>query len=168
MRDGKWIPYVVVRGKSAVEHNLNNRRILCFGLLLRRSKNTVPGGIVDHFEHEKLDVYQAGIELVAVADDIINELPRGRSHLADQLHRAGTSIPLNIAEGAGEFAKNEKARFYRIARRSATEAAAILDVLRRLQLSRSERLDQGRALLLRVVAMTTAMILRGGKPDDPE
>ncbi len=88
--------------------------------------------------------------------------------LADQLHRAGTSIPLNIAEGAGEFAKNEKARFYRIARRSATEAAAILDVLRRLQLSRSERLDQGRALLLRIVAMTTAMILRGGKPGDPE
>ncbi len=84
------------------------------------------------FDHEKLDVYQAAIEFVVLADDVVENLPRGRAYLADQLQRASTSIPLNVAEGAGEFSINEKARFYRIAKRSATESAAILDVCRRL------------------------------------
>jgi four helix bundle protein len=55
------------------------------------------------FDHEKLDVYVAAIDFVALADEIVEHLPRGRAHLADQLQRAATSIPLNIAEGAGEF-----------------------------------------------------------------
>ena len=66
------------------------------------------------FDHEKLDVYQAAIEFVALADDVVENLPRGRAYLADQLQRSSTSIPFNIAEGAGEFSRNEKARFYRI------------------------------------------------------
>ncbi len=48
-----------------------------------------------HFDHEKLDEYQAGIEFVAKADDIVEQLPRGRAYLADQLQRAATSVPLN-------------------------------------------------------------------------
>ena len=75
---------------------------------------------VDHFEHERLDVYKAIIDFLAVADEVIEHLPRGRGHLSDQLQRASTSILLNLAEGAGEFAALEKARLYRISRRSAT------------------------------------------------
>jgi len=45
---------------------------------------------------------------------------------------------LNIAEGAGEFAPKEKVRFYRMARRSATESAAVLDVCRNLKLLADE------------------------------
>src|SRR5262245_18189698 len=82
-------------------------------------------GMKDQFEHERLDVYRAGVEFVALADDVAEALPRGRSYLADQLRRAATSIPLNTAESAGEFASADQARFYRIARRSATESAAI-------------------------------------------
>ena len=63
-----------------------------------------------HFDHERLDVYQAGIEFVAKADEIVEQLPRGRGYLADQLQRAATSVPLNVAEGAGEFSKKDKAR----------------------------------------------------------
>lgn len=37
-------------------------------------------------------------------------------------------MPLNITEGAGEYSKSEKERFYRMARRSATECTAIFDV----------------------------------------
>jgi four helix bundle protein len=51
------------------------------------------------------------------------------------LVRAAPSIPLNIAEEAGEFAGREKACFYRIAGRSATESAAIRNVLARLGLA---------------------------------
>lgn len=46
------------------------------------------------FDHEKLDVYQAAIELVILIDEIVAYFPRGRSYLADQLQRAGTSVPL--------------------------------------------------------------------------
>src|SRR5258708_3314654 len=79
------------------------------------------------FDHERRDVYRKAIDVVVAANGIAEGLPRGRGDLADQLHRASTSVSFNIAEGAGEFAKHEKARFYRMARRSATESAAILD-----------------------------------------
>ena len=114
----------------------------------------------DRFDHDNLDVYQAAIEFVARADCIVEHLPRGRAYLADQLQRAATSIPLNIAEGAGEYARREKDRFYRMARRSATECAAILDVCRRLTLVNAKQFDPSRALLLRIVAMLTSMVRR--------
>jgi len=105
------------------------------------------------FDHERLDVYQAAIDFVVLANDVVEHLPRGRGYLADQLQRAATSIPLNVAEGAGEFSPAEKVRFYRIARRSATECAAILDVCRKLELVCEERYCVGRELLVRVVSM---------------
>jgi four helix bundle protein len=105
------------------------------------------------FDHEKLDAYDAAIDLIAIAHDIVCLMPRGHGHLADQLRRAATSVPLNIAEGAGEYASKDKARFYRIARRSATECAALLDVCRKLELLPDAKLATGRDLLLRLVAM---------------
>jgi four helix bundle protein len=110
-----------------------------------------------YFDHEKWDVYQAALELVILISDIVDQLPRGKAFLADQLQRAGASVPLNIAEGAGEDAINEKARFYRMARRSATECASILDVCHRLGLINGDRHTEGRTLLLRIVAMLTKM-----------
>ena len=66
-------------------------------------------------------------------------------------------MPLNIAEGGGEDALNEKARFYRMAKRSATECASIFDVCHRLRLLDEQRYIEGRKLLLRIVAMLTKM-----------
>lgn len=88
-----------------------------------------------HFDHEKLDVYVATMDFVALTHKTIAALPVGHAGLGDQLRRAATSIALNIAEGAGEFSKPDKARFYRFARRSATECAAALDVAVRLELA---------------------------------
>jgi len=81
---------------------------------------------MQYFDHERLDVFQAAIEFVVMVDRIIQHFPRGKAYLADQFQRAATSISLNIAEGSGEFSNNEKHRFYRMARRSATECAGIL------------------------------------------
>ena len=120
------------------------------------------GGSVNPFDHERLDVYQTAIEFVALADEVVERLPRGRAYPADQLQRAATSVPLNIAEGAGEFASKEKGRFYRMAKRSATEGAAVLDVCHRLKLIEQERYGAGRELLLRIVAMLTQMARRMG------
>jgi four helix bundle protein len=76
----------------------------------------------------------------------------------DQLRRAANSIPLNIAEGAGEFLPAEKARFYRMARRSATECAGQLMVGRRLELWPRERVDGTLVLLRRVIVMLVRLI----------
>lgn len=113
------------------------------------------------FDHEKLDVYQAAIGLVVLIDEVVENLPKGRAYLADQLLRAGTSVPLNIAEGAGEYSANEKIRFYRMARRSATECASIFDVCSKLALIDVTRYSNGRELLMRIVSMLTKMA-RGG------
>ncbi|MFI5334250.1 MAG: four helix bundle protein [Chlamydiales bacterium] len=112
---------------------------------------------MDYFDHEKLDVYQAAIELVVLINSIVQQFPKGRAYLADQFQRAGTSVPLNIAEGAGEFSSAEKGKFYRIAKRSATECAGIFDICRRLYLLQESQYLKGRELLIRIVAMLTKM-----------
>jgi four helix bundle protein len=116
------------------------------------------------FDHERLDAYQVAIDFVALANDVVEHLPRGRAHLADQLQRASLSVPLNIAEGAGEFSPKDKRRFYRMALRSATECSAILDVCRRLDLAQAGVLSSGRDLLLRIVSMLTRLVLREEEP----
>ena len=117
---------------------------------------------MEQFDHEKLDVYQAAINFVALADSVVETLPRGRAYLGDQIQRAATSIPLNIAEGAGEYSRRDKARFYRFALRSATESTALLDVCRRLKLGENAHPIEGRALLLRIVSMLTKTTRKGG------
>ena len=113
---------------------------------------------MNFFDHEKLDVYQAAIEFVVLIDTVVANLPRGRAYLADQLQRAGASVPLNIAEGAGEYASNEKIRFYRMAKRSATECAGIFDICQRLQIIEEQYHSKGRELLVRIVSMLTKMV----------
>ena len=127
-------------------------------------------------DHEDLDVYKAALDFVSFAHGTVKRMPGGRRGLDDQLMRAVTSMPLNIAEGAGEFSAKEKARFYRIARRSATESAAALDVCARLGLLPESAVAPGRELLRRILAMLTKMILslektwpkpRAAPPDTP-
>src|SRR5687768_5644331 len=84
-------------------------------------------------------------------------MPAGRAHLKDQLDRSATSVVLNVAEGAGEFSPGEKNRFYRIARRSATETAAILHIVARRRHAPEEQTREARDLLARVVSMLVKM-----------
>ena len=110
-----------------------------------------------YFDFEKLDVYQVTLDFVATADDVAEKLPRGRRYLKDQLRRAANSIAANIAEGVGEYSPAEKARFYRIARRSAVECASHFLVTGRLSLADDALLNTGRDQLLRIVAMLTSL-----------
>ena len=112
------------------------------------------------FDHDRLEVYRFAIDFLVIADAIVSALPSGRSYLASQLQRAALSISNNIAEGSGEFMANEKARFYRMAKRSATECAALLDACQKLKLAEREAVIEGRALLWRIVRMLTQMIRR--------
>jgi len=103
------------------------------------------------FDHERMDVYRRALEFIRIAATIRQKLVPGHAALADQLERAAVSIALNIAEGAGEFARKEKARFYRIARRSATESAAVLDVVHALELAEERQISIGKTQLIEIV-----------------
>ena len=67
-------------------------------------------------DYEKLDVYQCSIEFLALAFEIIENIPRGHSIITDHLKRASISIPFNIAEGVGKISKADKQKFYAISR----------------------------------------------------
>jgi four helix bundle protein len=108
---------------------------------------------------QRLEVYQRSIEFFAHALEIIDELPtKGHAEIADQLRRAAESQPLNIAEGAGRTSRPDIAKHYTIARGSAMECAAILDVMKLRGTLKLHRYDRGIDLLTSVVAMLTKMI----------
>jgi four helix bundle protein len=104
-------------------------------------------------DHERLDVYHLALDFLVFANGVVEALPRGRSHLADQFTRATTSIVLNLAEGAGKHPKPDKRRYYLTARGSATESAALLDVCLRLKLLNERGHKTGKDMLVRVVSM---------------
>ena len=109
------------------------------------------------FGFQKLDVYRCAIEFLALASPLSENVPKGYASLGDQLRRASASIPLNLAEGTGKFDKDAR-RFYAIARGSALECAAIVDVFKTLGLIQIENYDKTQLLLDRIVAMLTKMI----------
>ena len=107
------------------------------------------------FDHEKLDVYQEAIRFVAWAGNLLETLPKSLAAY-DQLDRASTSIALNIAEGNGKYTAPDRCRFFDIARGSALECAACLDVL--VAKKRLVCAEQGKEMLLPIVSMLVGLI----------
>ena len=116
------------------------------------------------FDHKRPAVYSKALRFVAEAHAIAARVPRARWFVADQLLRAATSIVLNLAEGAGEFSDREKVRFYRMARRSAAECAAILDCLTAMALLSTQRALAAESRLAEIAAMLTRLIKNREKP----
>jgi four helix bundle protein len=109
-----------------------------------------------HFQ--KLDVYQRSIEFLALTRRLRAALPRGHSDLSDQLRRSAQSVPQNLAEGCGRATRADKARYYTIARGSAMESAAHLDVMLVEGLIDGVEHERGIELLERIVSMITRLI----------
>jgi four helix bundle protein len=111
-----------------------------------------------HFDHERLDVYRVAIEFVVWADDLLDGLPTGkRGSAVKQLERAMTSIPLNVAEGNGKRSRKDRSRYLDIARGSALESAACLDVLVARSVLRPSDVSKGKNLLHRIVGMLSKL-----------
>jgi four helix bundle protein len=108
-------------------------------------------------DFERLDVYQCALRFAALSLQILENVPRGHGELSDQLKRATISIPLNIAEGAGKPTEGDRARYHAMARGSAMEGAAIIDLLRLQSLVQPAVADEAKALLVRVVSMLTKL-----------
>jgi four helix bundle protein len=107
-------------------------------------------------DHENLDVYRVTLELVTRIGDILKSKDIDRS-LRDQIVRSSTSILLNIAEGTGKRSPADRRRYYEIARGSAMETAAALDVLVAWQYVSANRANDCKSLLRRIIAMLTKM-----------
>ena len=118
-------------------------------------------------DHERLDVYQLARELARVGNGVVQQVPSGRADLIDQFRRTTLSMPLNIAEGAGEYAPKEKARFYRIAKRSATECAAVIDHMVDINLLHPAEIESIKTLLRRIISALVRLILSTEKLTQP-
>lgn len=108
--------------------------------------------------HERLDAYAVAVELAEYAHTLSQQLPRTKGQLGDQLSRASESIMLCIAEGSGvAWHSAEQKRYFRTARASALECAAILDVCRIRGIGRKEQRGCARQLVIRLVQMLTKL-----------
>ena len=110
-----------------------------------------------YFDHEKLDVYQDAIAFCGWVGEFLSAISP-KAAAKDQLDRASTSIPLNIAEGNGKFSAKDRARFFEVARGSALECAACLDVLLARKLASEEQVLLGKERLARIVQMLIGLL----------
>jgi four helix bundle protein len=108
-------------------------------------------------DHEKLEVYQASLEFITWTIPVLEGLP-GSASVRNQLDRASTSVPLNIAEGNGKFTSPDRCRFFDNARGSALESAACLDVMVAKRFVSAAEIQAGKAMLVRIVSMLFGLI----------
>jgi four helix bundle protein len=112
-----------------------------------------------YFDHEKLDVYREAINFCGWVGEFLASIS-AKAAAKDQLDRASTSIPLNIAEGNGKFSAKDRARFFEMARGSALECAACLDVLVVRKLTKEEARAGQKERLVRIVEMLVGLLRR--------
>ena len=105
----------------------------------------------------KLDVYRLAIEHLSLTSVFGPKIPKGNSQIHDQLKRAALSIVLNIAESSGRTTRADQRRFLSIARGSAMECAAIVDVCRAQQIVVSQDLDEADAVLTSIVRILSKL-----------
>ena len=113
--------------------------------------------------HEGLDVYHLSLDFTEYVEEILEGAPKELSHLVDQLRRSSSSIVLNIAEGTGRSSPADRARFYVMARGSAAEASATVDIVFRMKRVSMEKWVRGKDLTKRIVAMLTKLTKSVGK-----
>jgi four helix bundle protein len=115
------------------------------------------------FDHEKLEVYREAIAFVAWISEVLETTSRA-GDVKDQLDRASTSIPLNIAEGNGKYSPKDRCRFFDTVHGSALECAAGLDTLVANKLT-ADQIRPGKERLQRIVRMLMGLIKRFSNRD---
>lgn len=108
-------------------------------------------------DHEKLEVYRASLAFITWLETLVQHVPKGLA-VFDQLDRASTSVPLNIAEGNGKFTKPDRCRYFDHARGSALECAAALDVLVAKGQVTTQEVQPGKERLWSIVSMLVGLI----------
>ena len=124
-------------------------------LALALSASETPASDEPVLEAERLRVYHVALELQCLANTLVPSVNRV---LRDQFERASLSIILNLAEGCGRVSRRQKRYHYSVARGSATECAALTDVLRLRRLSPAPDCFRARSLAIRCVQMLSKLV----------
>jgi four helix bundle protein len=98
--------------------------------------------------------------LTTHACKLADGIPRGRRRLADQLIRAGTSVPLLIAEGANRQSRADKAHKFTEARGETAECGACADIVLAQQIGGEAQARELLALARGLGALLTGLIAR--------
>jgi four helix bundle protein len=109
------------------------------------------------FDHEKLKVYQTAIQFIAWLHQLLKSIPKTNA-VHNQIDRSSTSIALNIAEGNGKYSNKDRSRYFDIARGSALESAAALDILSAKDLIKPKETETGKIMLKEIVSMLIGLI----------
>ena len=109
------------------------------------------------FDHERLEVYHESLRFIHWLEPLLERLPKSIS-VRDQLDRASTSIPLNVAEGNGKFTKPDRCRYFDNARGSSLECAAALDVSVAKAICEPAEIQSGKDRLRGMVSMLVGLI----------
>ena len=103
---------------------------------------------MDKFTFFDLRVYQEAKELVKSVYTLLDKFPKYETYaLGDQLRRAVTSVPSNIAEGSGRFSIKEKIHFIEIAYGSLTETLCQLDIAHDLDYINDKEFDNEKEII---------------------
>ena len=108
------------------------------------------------FGHEKLIVYQKGMQFAAFRGDLLASLPK-RVAACDHLERGAESILVNIAHASNLWSPKDRIAYLGHANGSALECAACLDVFVAKGLSSAEAVCSGKHLLSEIVSILIAM-----------
>lgn len=100
----------------------------------------------------KFDAYEISLQLIPALRPLVEAVSLHDRSLADQIRRAGSSVPLNVAEGARRNGR-DRLHAYRIAAGSAAEVRAALAVARGWGYVEESRAQVADALLDRVLAL---------------
>ena len=106
-------------------------------------------------QYDDTNIYQRCMELIYLASRLMKSWPPGYAFLSDQLKRAVSSIALNFAEGYGRQTKREQRRYFVMARGSASEVAAILDIGFRFGIVEQDDHEKGRDICDHLARMLT-------------
>ena len=117
------------------------------------------------FDHEDLDVYQVGLELIAWLESMLGHFSCS-ADLRTKLDKATTSIVLNIAEGNGRFTGADQVKFYETAYKATIRSASLIDLATVSATAGDVQVEQGRELLRRIAAMITALSKRARNDTD--
>ena len=103
------------------------------------------------FDHEKLDAYQAALELVTWVEILLCDMEPAVA-ARDHLCRASESIVRNIVRANSKHTSADRAQTFDVSYGSSLESAACLDVLCTWEALEAPRAVQGKVLLNRIVA----------------
>jgi four helix bundle protein len=109
---------------------------------------------------DRLDVYRAAVQFCGG----VSRLRVAPASLRDQIDRASASVVLTLAEGIGRVSGPDRAHFFAMARGSALECAAVLDLLQARGTLPPASHAESRRLLVRIVQMLTRLIERQRHP----